>query len=172
MKSLWSRWKIFEKNRYVDLVFVASIVVSDHPVSHSLSSISSGSPCVRQTELARVSATDKAQQELDLLENDSIRLDQAEASISSMLDRVNQETAVVNSAVDELKRAQVELNRDFIFKLKSGGIVKQGSLVGFVLFSIRSIVDSVASFNDESQLVPAMAQAAIAVLCAAYFFLL
>ena len=88
-----------------------------------------------------------------------------------MLKRVNAETAEVAAAVEDLKRAQTDLDKDFLFRLKNGGIVKQSALVGLVLFSVRSIVDSVASFGDESHLVPALAQGAIAILCAAYFFL-
>jgi hypothetical protein len=122
-------------------------------------------------ELARASASKNAQKEIDMLSNDSRRLDQAEASISSMLQRVNRETAGVSRAVEDLQRAQSELDKDFLFKLKNGGIAKQGALVGFVLFSIRSIVDQIASFGDESHMTAALAQGAIAIICAAYFFL-
>lgn len=106
------------------------------------------------------------------MENESRRIDQAEASVSNMLRRVNDEAAEVKAAVEELKRAQTALDRDFLYRLKSGGVPKQAALVGFLLFSVRSIVDSIASLGDETYLIPALAQGAIAVLCAAYFFLI
>ncbi|GKY96492.1 hypothetical protein MPSEU_000608600 [Mayamaea pseudoterrestris] len=124
-----------------------------------------------QSDLARGSAMKKTQNELDSLDNDTRRLEQAEASISTMLKRVNAETAEVVAAVEDLKRVQEDLDRDFLFRVKNGGAAKQGALVGLVLFSVRSIVDSVASFGDETHLLPALVQGAIAILCAAYFFL-
>lgn len=88
-----------------------------------------------------------------------------------MLDRVNKEASEVAKAVEDLQKAQSELDRDFLYRLKKGGIAKQGAMVGVVLFSIRSIIDSIASFGDESHITAALAQGAIAILCAAFFFL-
>jgi hypothetical protein len=88
------------------------------------------------------------------------------------LERLNTNTAEVVAAVEDLKRVEAELDRDFLYRLKNGGVAKQSALVGLVLFSVRSIVDSFAYFGDETHLVPALVQGAIAILCAAYYFLI
>jgi hypothetical protein len=57
--------------------------------------------------------------------------------------------------------------------LKSGGIVKQTTLVGTLLFSFRSAVEGVAYFGgDASHLLPAIVQDAIAVVCLVAFLFL
>jgi len=87
--------------------------------------------------------------------------------------RVSNERAGVVKAVEDLKAAQAEMDRDFLVKLKSGGIVKQSAFVGFVLFAIRSIIDTVAALGDPtSHMTAALVQGAIALACAAAFFLL
>jgi len=70
-----------------------------------------------------------------------------------------------------LQAAQKELDNDFMMKLKSGGLPKQGAFAGFLLFSIRSILDSVSavSTGDDSLLTAALAQGAIAIVCAIVF---
>jgi len=105
------------------------------------------------------------------MEDDAKRLAVAEKSMEAMLGKVNRETVEVERAVEDLKTAQAEMEKDPLFKLRSGGIVKQGALVGFLLFSVRSIIDSVAAISDESHLPAALLQGAIAMACAAYFFL-
>ena len=105
------------------------------------------------------------------MEEDAKRLAQAEASMEAMLSRVNKETAEVEKAVEDLKQAQAQVENNFAAQLRQGGLLKQGSLVGLLLFSVRSIVDSVASLSDESHLAAALIQGAIAVVCAIIFFL-
>jgi hypothetical protein len=101
------------------------------------------------------------------------RLAQAESSMAAVLKRVGKETAQVEKAVEDLKSVQAKIENDPLIKLKSGGIVKQSALAGFVLFSVRSILDSIAAVggNNEALLAPALVQAVIAMACAAYFFL-
>lgn len=89
-----------------------------------------------------------------------------------MLKRVNQETAEVEKAVTDLKAAQEDMDSGFVSKLRSGGLPKQAALVGFLLFSVRSIIDSISSFNDESLLAGALIQGAVAIVCAIVFFFL
>lgn len=105
------------------------------------------------------------------MNNDAARLRQAEGAIETMLTRVKKETADVEQAVEDLKIAQKEIDKDFILRLKRGGIPKQGALVGFLLFSTRSIIDSIASISDESHISAALIQGGVAVACAAFFFL-
>jgi uncharacterized protein YfcZ (UPF0381/DUF406 family) len=123
-----------------------------------------------QTELARASAILNAQKETDNLYADQFRLSQAEDSVISMLKRIDSESREVEKAVEDLRAAQAELDKDFLFKLKEGGVVKQSALVGFLLFSIRSIIESLAALGDESHLAPALIQGGIAIVCAVYFF--
>jgi len=127
-----------------------------------------------QSELAKASAAQSAQAAVDSMEEDSRRLAQAEASMEGMLSRVDKERADVERAVRDLKAVQAEVDKDFLVKLKSGGVVKQGALVGFVLFSVRSIVDTVSSVmgGDPSLLTAALIQGGIAVACAFVFFFL
>ena len=105
------------------------------------------------------------------MSDDAKRLANAEAAMVAMLDRVNSETAQVKKATSDLLNAQTELDNDPIMKLRKGGIPKQASLVGFLLFSFRSIADTIAAFNDESLLAAALVQGVIALACAAVFFL-
>lgn len=123
-----------------------------------------------QRDLAKASAGESAQTAVDNLEADAKRLSQAEKSMEAMLDRVNKETSEVAKAVEDLKAAQAEVDADFLVKLKSGGIVKQSAFVGLVLFSLRSIFDTVASMGDPSHMTPALIQGGIALACAALFF--
>lgn len=106
------------------------------------------------------------------MDEDARRLSQAEDSMVKMLQKVKKETEEVDRAVADLKAAEAELDKDFLFRLRSGGIVKQTSLVGLVLFSFRSIVDTIASVSDPSHMTPALIQGGIAIVCAAVFFLL
>jgi hypothetical protein len=112
---------------------------------------------------------------VDQLEADARRLQHAEASMQKILQKVNRESAEVAKAVQELQSVQSELENDFLYKVKSGGPVKQLSLVGFVLFSLRSIADtvSVMMLNDPSaDMTFALVQGGIALVCAVVFFVL
>lgn len=92
--------------------------------------------------------------------------------MQSMLNRVNQETAQVEKAVEELREAQRRLDSSFLSKLQRGGLPKQSALVGLLLFSIRSIMDTVTAFSNESYLEAALLQGGIALLCAVAYVLL
>ena len=99
------------------------------------------------------------------------RLAAAEASMTQMLKKVNQETAEVEKAMQDLKRAQLEDNQggtgDFLLQLRQGGIPKQAALVGTVLFGVRALTDAVTG-----NLVAAGIQIVLALACAAALFLL
>lgn len=105
------------------------------------------------------------------MKGDQQRLAVAEQSMEKSLKKVNQEVSSVEKAILDLKQAQEEMNKDPIMKLKTGGIVKQGAFVGFLLFTVRSLGDSFASLGDETYLAGALIQGAIAMVCAGYFFL-
>jgi uncharacterized protein YukE len=126
-----------------------------------------------QQGLAQESAAESAQSAVDSNNDKAARLAQAESSMAAVLKRVGKETAQVEKAVEDLKSVQAKIENDPLIKLKSGGIVKQSALAGFVLFSVRSILDSIAAVggNNEALLAPALVQAVIAMACAAYFFL-
>ena len=90
------------------------------------------------------------------------------------LDKVARETADVEKAVADLRIAQKELDQNFALKLRNGGLPKQGALVGFALFSVRSILDTITAVTtgDSAMLTVALAQGAIAIVCAVVFFVL
>jgi len=96
--------------------------------------------------------------------------------MEKMLAKVNEETKNVEDAIEDLKRAQVEMDGGVdsqLSSLKSGGIIKQASLVGTLLFTLRSGIDGVAFIaGDSSHLLPATVQAAIAVVCLVAFIFL
>lgn len=110
---------------------------------------------------------------MDVLEAEARRLEQAEASMQAVLDRVNKETLAVSRAVQDLKDAQSIMDQDLLVKLKTGGMLKQGSFIGLVLFAIRAAADATAAIgnNDPTHWMAALIQAGIAVVCAAIFFL-
>lgn len=126
-----------------------------------------------QKELAQASAEEKANAASQNVGGDAKRFLQAESSMAAMLEKVNKETAEVEAAVSELKRVQKELDNDPISKLRSGGIVKQGALAGVLLFSVRSIVDTISALSGSADmLAPALIQGFIAIACAIVFFFL
>jgi hypothetical protein len=99
-------------------------------------------------------------------------MEQAQESMSKMLRNVNLETLQVEKAVRELEAAQQDIAENSLLKLKGGGFVKQGALVGALLFGGRAIGEVLAMVgpNGELHTAPALIQGAIAVACAAYFF--
>jgi hypothetical protein len=121
--------------------------------------------------MASESAEKNAQKAVDDMQGDAARLAQAERAIKTMLTRVKKETGEVEKAVEDLKKAEAEIDKDFILKLKRGGLPKQAALIGLLLFSVRSIGDTVVSFSDETHLPAALIQGGIALVCAAYLFL-
>lgn len=123
-----------------------------------------------QEDLAQQSAERSAEKAMIATKVERARMDQAEASMVKMIGRVNKEAGEVERAVDDLKKAQEGMSRDPIMKLASGSIVKQASLAGTILFTLRSGVDTVAMLGgDASHAIPALLQGAIALACAAYF---
>jgi hypothetical protein len=110
---------------------------------------------------------------MDMSVDTAERLEQAEASMSRMLERVNAETKEVEKAVEDLKAAQAGLSEDPLVKLREGGIVKQGALVGALLFFTRAVSETVAMVGPDggSHAVPALIQGALALALAAFFFL-
>ena len=117
--------------------------------------------------LARESAENSAKLSKDQMEADAERLAAAEKQMRTMLDKVNEETKAVEDAMIALKAAQAELENDSsgqMSALKAGGLVKQGALVGTLLFAVRSLADFVSVLGgDSSYLMPAVIQAALAV---------
>jgi len=110
-------------------------------------------------------------------EFESQRLAEAEGSISRLVDKVKEETEAVQVAMKDLEDAQQQLGDDPLIQavdLKSAGLVKQGALVGTVLFSLRSFGDfaMLAGPSGQDHLFPAASQAIIAVVCAILFFFL
>lgn len=123
--------------------------------------------------MAKANAEQNAQSRIDAEAENEKRMAVAQASMEKMLQKVNEETLEVEKAVRDLKAAQEELSDDPLYKLKTGGIVKQASLVGTALFSVRALTEVVAMTgpNGDVHTLPALIQGAIALACAAYFFL-
>ena len=112
-------------------------------------------------------------------ESDNVkRLQNAEKSIQTILKRVDVETSNLEKAVDDLNAANSQIENDFIWKLKRGGLPKQAALAGLLLLSVRSIlesitaVSSVTAIDSEAHLYAALIQGVIAMVCAVIFFLL
>jgi hypothetical protein len=104
------------------------------------------------------------------------RLAAAEATMRKLLEKVNKETKNVETAIEDLRKAQIDTEGgvdDKLMSLKSGGIVKQATLVGTLLFSLRSFVEGVAYLGgDTTHLLPATVQGAIAIVCLIAFLFL
>lgn len=126
--------------------------------------------------MAKDSAKKNSEQSAKKIEEDQQRLAIAEANMRKMLDKVNQETKNVALAIDDLKKVQVETEGGLdsqLVDLKSGGFAKQATLVGTLLFGLRSTAEAVAFLGgDASHLFPAMVQAVIALVCLAAFVFL
>ena len=105
----------------------------------------------------------------DRIDDNQERLAAAEENMRKVLAKVDQETRNVEAAIEDLKRAQVDLQGgvdDKLMHLKRGGFVKQATLVGASLFGLRSIVEGIALVGgDTTHFIPAMLQCAIAVVC-------
>ncbi|GAX26740.1 hypothetical protein FisN_2Hh311 [Fistulifera solaris] len=131
-----------------------------------------GLEAVRREQEQLTKASIAAQQQANEEDAETqARLDAAERSMQTMLQRVNQERSNVEQAVQDLQRAQ-EQEENVLLKLKQNPL-KQGALIGFLLFSFRSLTDSFAVLNDPSQeWTAALVQGAIALACAAVFYML
>jgi len=127
----------------------------------------------QQQAYAASKAADSAQQAMDDYEaSQEARLTAAEDAVKIWLERVKTEQSAVQQAVNDLTAAQKEMDGGALSKLRAGGLPKQMALVGLLLFSVRSIVDTVAALTDPSLMMGALVQAGIALACAAYLFLL
>lgn len=109
------------------------------------------------------------------LEEEEARLREAEGSVARLVDKVKEETAEVEKAVQELRDAQEKLGDDPLMKaadLKKAGIVSQSALVGALLFSFRSIGELLlivqGSGDVQAHSSAATIQGVIALACAAY----
>lgn len=125
----------------------------------------------REQEQLTQASIQQAQEQKDDSETQA-RLEAAERSIQTVLNRVQQERTNVEQAVQDLQRAQEqEPTSNRLLQLKQSP-VKQGALIGFLLFTLRSLTDSFSALNDPSQWTVALVQGAIALACAAAFYLL
>jgi hypothetical protein len=125
---------------------------------------------IEQEEFARQSAQKSIAKTEAAMRSDQARMNQAEDSMVKMIGKVNLETAEVERAVDELRKAQESMASDPIMQMLSGGLVKQSALAGTILFTLRSGVDTIAMFGgDATHAAPALLQGALALACAAYF---
>eukprot|EP00978_Attheya_sp_CCMP212_P000526 scaffold1048_cov59-Attheya_sp.AAC.8 len=119
---------------------------------------------------------DTAEARANVSKGDEMRLDEAEASVSRMIGKVDNETREVEKALKDLQEAQSALTADPLGQLsdlKQGGVVKQGALVGALLFAVRSITEAVAVVGDggDAHILPAAIQGGLALALAAFFAL-
>jgi hypothetical protein len=123
--------------------------------------------------LATESAERNAKVSVERIEADEQRLALAEANMKKMLARVNKETKSVEEAIEGLKLASDGMETGVetqLSGLKSGGMVKQATLVGALLFSVRSGIEGIAFMGgDATHLMPAAIQGVIAVICLVAF---
>lgn len=106
------------------------------------------------------------------------RLQEAEASVSRLINKVAKETDAVQQAMEELERVKRESSNSSMeesaLDLKRGGIAKQAALVGMVLFGSRAVTEALlvaGSPYGTDHFAAAAVQGIVALVCAAYFFL-
>ena len=128
-------------------------------------------------QLAKENAERNASRQVASMEGDRVRMEQAENTMAKLVDRVKTENAEMERAMKDLSVAQDQLANDpamRLLNLKDQGYVKQGALVGTLLFSVRALGDVLAmgfSADSNAHATAALVQGAIALVCAAYFFL-
>jgi hypothetical protein len=123
-----------------------------------------------QEALAQASARASADRAEQRAKEDVERLQMAESNLRRLLNTVDRERQNVEDAKRDLERVNAQLENDILYKLKTGGIVKQSAFAGLLLFSVRSILDSLSALQgDESALGAALVQGAIAFACAILF---
>ena len=98
------------------------------------------------------------------------KLEKAEENVSRLVNQFRDESKEVERAMALLK--EVGLNEEPMSKLvdlKKAGLVKQGAVVGTLLFTLRSFGEFALFFSmdDSSRLLPAEIQGFIALACAA-----
>ena len=111
------------------------------------------------------------------MQEESDRLAEAEGSVTRLVEKVKRETEAVASAMADLEEAKKQLQADPLSQasdLKKAGIIKQGALVGALLFTLRSVGDlsMMTGPDGSSHGVAAAVQGVIALACALYFFFL
>mmetsp|Transcript_31391 Transcript_31391/g.66859 ORF Transcript_31391/g.66859 Transcript_31391/m.66859 type:complete len:446 (-) Transcript_31391:388-1725(-) len=116
---------------------------------------------------------------LEYLASEQQRISEAEESVTRLIQKVAKETDEVQKAMNDLELAKNEASgggsiEDTAIDLKQGGLIKQASLVGGLLFGSRAVTETIlvvgSPYGDE-HFVPAIIQAVVALACAAYFFL-
>jgi len=112
----------------------------------------------------------------DLFKESEQRLVDAEQSVSRLMNTVSKETTEVERALADLELERAKFDSSPLAKmagLKEGGIVKQMSFVGLVLFSLRTVTEilQIAGPNGESHATAAAIQGVIALACGAYLAL-
>lgn len=117
------------------------------------------------------------------MESERQRISDAEESVTRLIQKVARETDQVQRAMEELERAKNQVSgqggkggiEETALDLKKGGLVKQASLVGSLLFfgsrAMTELILVVGSPYGDEHFIPAVVQAIIAMSCAAYFFL-
>ena len=124
---------------------------------------------IEQEEFARQSAQKSIAKTEAAMRSDQTRMNQAEDSMVKMIGKVNRETAEVERAVEDLRKAQYAMESDPIMQMLTGGLVKQSALAGTILFTLRSGADAISMFGgDATHIAPALIQGALALACAAY----
>eukprot|EP00579_Thalassiosira_antarctica_P021781 CAMPEP_0201953634 /NCGR_PEP_ID=MMETSP0904-20121228/1902_1 /ASSEMBLY_ACC=CAM_ASM_000553 /TAXON_ID=420261 /ORGANISM="Thalassiosira antarctica, Strain CCMP982" /LENGTH=443 /DNA_ID=CAMNT_0048497505 /DNA_START=70 /DNA_END=1401 /DNA_ORIENTATION=- len=119
---------------------------------------------------------------LDYIESEKRRISETEASVTRMIQKVARETDEVQKAMENLELAKNQASGDggsgsieeTAIDLKKGGLIKQAALVGGLLLGSRAVTETILVLNSpygDQHFVPAIVQAAIALACAAYFFL-
>jgi hypothetical protein len=118
----------------------------------------------------------------EYLDTEKQRISEAEESVKRLIQKVARETEQVEMAMEELELAKNQVSgqggsggiEETALDLKKGGLIKQASLVGGLLFGSRAITELIlvvgSPYGDE-HFIPAIIQAVIALVCAAYFFL-
>mmetsp|Transcript_19884 Transcript_19884/g.29416 ORF Transcript_19884/g.29416 Transcript_19884/m.29416 type:complete len:297 (-) Transcript_19884:253-1143(-) len=103
------------------------------------------------------------------------KLDYAEKTYGKLLGSVSKEAQEVEAAMKELEAARAELyNGDMNAKLATAGPIKKVAVAGMLVFGVRAVVDAglmVATDGGSGFEAGAAIQGAIALACAAYFFL-
>ena len=126
--------------------------------------------------LARESAERSAKISQARIDEDEERLALAEQNMKKMLAKVNAETRNVEVAIEDLKRAQEEADGGIdsqLSSLKSGGLIKQATLAGTLLFTLRAGIDTIGFLGgDPSHAFPALLQGALAIVCLVAFLFL
>jgi hypothetical protein len=135
-------------------------------------------PCIFTSQESVIQSGSK--QGLDYLESEKQRISEAEESVTRLIRKVARELEEVQKAMEGLELAKNQASgdggsiEDTALGLKKGGVIKQASLVGGLLFGSRAITETIlvlsSPYGDEHFL-PAISQALIALACAAYFFL-